>query len=110
MTDKKKPPLTDVTGRWQIQTDITLIDCKRLDPRNDAEVRAQEREGPLYRIVASLDKYEEALERKTNLLRSMKGHVRVNIVPAQSEQEALACGEFRIIDLQQADEQKPQED
>lgn len=96
--------VTDITNTWEVDTGVTMIEEKRLQPRSRAEERKELEEGPLYRIIASLNKYEEAMRKRDTILKRAEERgerARVQIVPSSNEFAVLGKGQFAIRQIKQ---------
>ena len=86
----------DASGRVEIITGVDTFDCHRLQPRNQNEVDKERREGPLYRIIASFSMMDQAEAKVTSLHRVHGDKVRIEVITAKREIEAITRGEFRV--------------
>lgn len=86
----------DASGRIDIDTGVDMYECSLLTPRTEEERRQVKERGPLYRIIASLSRSEEAELQAERLYKQYNDKVRIEILTAKRDIEALSTGKFKV--------------
>lgn len=86
-------------GRYKIITSTVIMERRKMEAYTDDQKRIESEQGPLFQIIYSTDMWENAMTQEKKLREEYKGRVRINMVPARAEFEALCKGDFEVEEL-----------
>lgn len=83
-------------GKLRVVTGITTVDTVEQSPRHDQDRVQMDKRGPLFLIIYTTAKFEDAKEKRRQLRKQYGGRCRVKLVPSKAEFEAIARGNFEV--------------